>query len=65
MRPRSGLSQGGATVVGMHAGAAGAVADPELPDITIEPRVESMTDQAYARRLATDPEVRGGGTDAC
>ena len=60
-----GLSggSGGATVVGMRAGEPGAVADPGLPEISIEPRVENMTGQAYARRLARDPEVRGGGDD--
>ena len=37
--------------------------DPGLPEIRIEARPETLTGQAYARRLANDPEVRGGGDD--
>lgn len=60
---KSSLRSGGATVVGMRAGDAGPVADPGLPEIAIEPRVEAMSDQEYARRLARDPDARGGGGD--
>jgi len=65
LRRTAGLPEGkGATVVGMRAGEDGPTArEPGVPEVRVELRPEALTDQAYARRLATDPGLRGGGGD--